>query len=150
LLEFSVAFYRITYSPPRCSQWCGPSPDLRPADPLEVQGLSIDDVEVATSIHKNLGEPSIADDGVDDKWLLLWVQDVVRVVILVDGDGSIGPVQIDRHRCFDREDLLLFLLLLSHGEVHRLPTLDHEAVVDIRGFFTLVASLVIRALVLAI
>jgi hypothetical protein len=69
---------------------------------------------------------------------------------LVEGDGSIGPVQIDRHRCFDKEDLLPFLLPLSRGEVHRLPTVDHEAVVDIQGFLTLVVSLVIRALVLAI
>jgi hypothetical protein len=43
-------------------EWCGPSPDLGPADPHELQGLSVDDVEATASIHENLGEPGVADD----------------------------------------------------------------------------------------
>jgi hypothetical protein len=70
----------------------GPSPDLGPTYPHEVQGVSIDDVEVASSIHEYLGEMSVVDDGVDDEWVLLRVRDVIRVVVPVEGDGAIGSV----------------------------------------------------------
>jgi hypothetical protein len=34
-------------------------------DPLEPKGLGVDDVEAAASVHEDLGEPDVANDGVD-------------------------------------------------------------------------------------
>jgi hypothetical protein len=69
-----------------------PTSDLGPSNPHEIQGVSIDDVEAAASIHEHLGESGVADDGVDDKRVLPRVRDVVRVIISVEGDGMVGPV----------------------------------------------------------
>jgi hypothetical protein len=43
----------------------GPSLDLGLANPHEIQGVCIDDVEDAASIHEHLGESGVADDGDD-------------------------------------------------------------------------------------
>jgi hypothetical protein len=70
----------------------GPSPDLGPANPHEVQGFYLDDVEDAGSIHEYLGEFGVVDDWVDDERVPPRVQDVVRVVVSVEGDGAVGPI----------------------------------------------------------
>jgi hypothetical protein len=56
-------------------------------DPQEPEGLGVDDVEAAASVHKDLGEPDVADDGVDDERVFPRVRHVVGVVGLVEGDG---------------------------------------------------------------
>jgi hypothetical protein len=45
-------------------------PDRGQIDLQEPEGLSIDDVEAAASVHEDLGEPNVADDGVDNKRVL--------------------------------------------------------------------------------
>jgi hypothetical protein len=65
----------------------GPSLDLGLAYQHEVQGVIIDDDDVA-SIHEYLGETGVADDGVYDERVILGVWDVVQVVIPVEGDGT--------------------------------------------------------------
>ena len=42
--------------------------------------MGVHDVEAAAPVHEHLGEASVADDGVHDKWILSRVRDVVRVV----------------------------------------------------------------------
>jgi hypothetical protein len=42
--------------------------------------------------HKDLGEPDVADDGVDDERVFPRARHVVGVVGLVEGDGLVGPV----------------------------------------------------------
>jgi hypothetical protein len=61
-------------------------------DPQESEGLGVDDVEAAASIHEDLGEPDVADDEVDDERILPWARHAVGVVALVEGDGLVGPV----------------------------------------------------------
>jgi hypothetical protein len=61
-------------------------------DPQEPKGLGVDDVEAAASIHEDLGEPSVADDGVDDKRVPSRARHAVGVVALVEGNGFVGPV----------------------------------------------------------
>jgi hypothetical protein len=39
-------------------------------DLQEPEGLGVDDVEAAASVHEDLGEPDVADDGVDDERVL--------------------------------------------------------------------------------
>jgi hypothetical protein len=55
-------------------------------------GLGVDDVEAAASIHENLGEPDVADDGVDNERVFSRAWHAVGVVALVEGDGLVGPV----------------------------------------------------------
>jgi hypothetical protein len=68
------------------------SPDHGQIDLQEPEGLDVDDVEDAASIHEDLGEPGVADDGVDDERVLSWARHAVGVVALVEGDGLVGPV----------------------------------------------------------
>jgi hypothetical protein len=39
------------------------SPDRGQIDLQEPEGLGVDDVEAAASVHEDLGEPGVADDG---------------------------------------------------------------------------------------
>jgi hypothetical protein len=71
---------------------CHTGPDRGQIDPQEPEGLGVDDVEAAASVHEDFGEPGVADDGVDDEWVLSWARHAVGVVALVEGDGLVGPV----------------------------------------------------------
>jgi hypothetical protein len=46
------------------------SPDRGQIDAQEPEGLGVDDVEATAPVHEDLGEPSVADDGVDDERVL--------------------------------------------------------------------------------
>jgi hypothetical protein len=61
-------------------------------DLQEPEGLGVDDVEAAASVHEDLGEPDVADDGVDNERVLSWARHAVGVVALVEGDGLVEPV----------------------------------------------------------
>jgi hypothetical protein len=61
-------------------------------DAQEPEGLGVDDIEAAAPIHQDLGEPDVADDGIDDERVLSRARHVVGVVISVEGDGLVGPV----------------------------------------------------------
>jgi hypothetical protein len=67
-------------------------PDRGQIDLQEPEGLGVDDVEAAASVHEGLAEPDVADDGVDNEQVLSWAQHAVGVVALVEGDGLVGPV----------------------------------------------------------
>jgi hypothetical protein len=71
---------------------CCTGPDHGQIYPQEPEGLGVDDVEAAASVHEDLGEPSVADDGVDDERVRSWARHIVGVVALVEGDGLVGPV----------------------------------------------------------
>jgi hypothetical protein len=71
---------------------CRTGPDRGQIDFQEPEGLGVDDVEDATSVHEDLGEPDVADDGVDDERVLSWARHAVGVVALVEGDGLVRPV----------------------------------------------------------
>jgi hypothetical protein len=51
---------------------CRTGPDLGPINPQEFQGLGVDDVEAASSIHEDLGEPNVVDDRIDDERVPSW------------------------------------------------------------------------------
>jgi hypothetical protein len=67
-------------------------PDRGQIDPQEPEGVGVDDVEAAASVHEDLGEPGVADVGVDNEWVPSWARHAVGVVALVEGDGLVGPV----------------------------------------------------------
>jgi hypothetical protein len=45
-------------------------PDRGQIDPQEPEGLGVDDVEAAASVHEDLGKPDVADDGIDNERVL--------------------------------------------------------------------------------
>jgi hypothetical protein len=67
-------------------------PDRGQIDPQKPEGLGVDDVEAAASVHEDLGEPDVADDGVDNERIFPRARHAVGVVVLVEGDGLVGPV----------------------------------------------------------
>jgi hypothetical protein len=71
---------------------CCTGPDRGQIGLQEPEGLGVDDVETAASVHEDLGEPDVADDGVDNERVLSWARHAVGVVTLVEGDGLVGQV----------------------------------------------------------
>jgi hypothetical protein len=67
-------------------------PDCGQIDPQDPEGLGVDDVEAAASVHEDLGEPSVANDRIDNERVPSWALHTVGVVALVEGDGLVGPV----------------------------------------------------------
>jgi hypothetical protein len=61
-------------------------------DLQEPEGLGVDDVEAAASVHEDLGEPNVDDDRVDNERIFPRARQAVGVVALVEGDGLVGPV----------------------------------------------------------
>ena len=43
--------------------------ELRSGDVHGIEGVDVEYVEAATSIHQHLGEVLLADDGVNDEWV---------------------------------------------------------------------------------
>jgi hypothetical protein len=41
--------------------------------------VRVEDVEAAASVHQHLGEPRVANDRVDDQWILARVGDAVDI-----------------------------------------------------------------------
>jgi hypothetical protein len=67
-------------------------PDRGQIDLQEPEGLGVDDVEAAASVHEDLGKPDVADDGIDNERVLPWARHAVGVGALVEGDGLVRPV----------------------------------------------------------
>jgi hypothetical protein len=67
-------------------------PDRGQINLQEPEGLGVDDVEAAASVHEDLGKPDVADDGIDNERVLPRARHAVGVVALVEGDGLVGPV----------------------------------------------------------
>jgi hypothetical protein len=49
--------------------------------------MGVEDVEAAASVHQHLGEPRVADDWIDNQWVLAWAGNVVWVILSAEGDG---------------------------------------------------------------
>jgi hypothetical protein len=67
-------------------------PDRGQIDLQEPEGLGVDDVEAAASVHQDLGKPDVADDRIDNEQVLPRARHTVGVVALVEGDGLVGLV----------------------------------------------------------
>jgi hypothetical protein len=52
-------------------------PDRGQINFQEPEGLGVDDVEATASVHEDLGEPDVADDGVDNERVLSWARHAV-------------------------------------------------------------------------
>jgi hypothetical protein len=124
-------------------------PDCGRIDLQEPEGLGVDDVEAAASVHEDLGKPDVADDGIDNERVLPWARHAVGVVALVEGDGLVGPVQVDWRRHLHRADLPALLLAVPSLGVRHLPTVDHEAVMDLGELLCFVVLLLVVVMAFA-
>jgi hypothetical protein len=86
--------------------------EVRPCDSQKVEGLGVNDVKTTASVHEDLGEASVGDDGVDDKWVDPRIGDVVGVVIMVESDGRLKPVKEEEGCELHGEDLSTFRFAL--------------------------------------
>ena len=56
-----------------------------------IEGAGIEYVEAAAPIHQHLGEVCGAHNWADHKRVAPRVSDTIRVILLVEGDGHLGP-----------------------------------------------------------
>jgi hypothetical protein len=83
--------------------------------------VHVEDVEVAATVHQHLGEPHVADDGIDDQWVLARVGDAVLVILAAEGDGILRPIEEGRRSPLRGKDLVPLSLVLVVGHIHRRP-----------------------------
>ena len=67
-------------------EWRARRSELRSGDAHGIEGVDVEDVEAAASIHQHLGEVLLADNGVNDERVATWSGDVGGMVPLVKGD----------------------------------------------------------------
>ena len=60
--------------------------EFRPGDAHGIEGVDVEDVEAATSVHQYLGEALLTDNGVNDEWVATWSSDMGRMVPLIKSD----------------------------------------------------------------
>ena len=63
--------------------------ELRPGDAHGVEGVDVENVEAAASIHQNPGETLLIDDGVDDERVATQSGDMGRMVSLIKSDKGV-------------------------------------------------------------
>jgi hypothetical protein len=82
--------------------------------------VRIEDVEAAASVHQHLGEPSVADDRVDERRILARVGDAVRMIlaaeVMASSDQSRkegGAFSVARTSCRSRLRWLLDMSMVA-------------------------------------
>ena len=67
--------------------------ELRPGDAHGVEGVDVEDVEAAASVHQHLGEVLFVDNGVNDEQVASWSGDVGWMVPLIKSDRRFRPAK---------------------------------------------------------
>ena len=60
--------------------------ELRLGDAHGIEGVDVENVEAATSVHQHLDEALLADNGVNDERVATWFGDVGGMVPLIKSD----------------------------------------------------------------
>ena len=60
--------------------------ELRSGDAHGIEGVDVEDVEAAASVHQHLSEALIIDDGIDNERVVSRSRDVGGMVPLIEGD----------------------------------------------------------------
>ena len=60
--------------------------ELLSGDAHSIEGVDIEDVEAAASVHQHLGEVLLADDGINDDRVASRSRDMGGMVPLIEGD----------------------------------------------------------------
>jgi hypothetical protein len=87
--------------------------EARSLDPQKVEGLGVDDVEATFAVHEHLGEARVGDDGINNKQVDSRTGDVVRMIITVESDGHLRPVEEAGDRRLYGENLTPLSLALA-------------------------------------
>jgi hypothetical protein len=124
--------------------------EVRPPDSQEVKGLGVDNVEAAATVHEHFTKARVGDDGIDNKWVDYRIWDVVRMVVMIESDGRLGPVEEEGGCQLYGEDLSTVSLALARGETHRRSLVYHEAVMDLGKPLVLVIILLLGVLLLVV
>jgi hypothetical protein len=119
---------------------CSVGLQLRPTDPHEVESRGAQNVEATAPVHQDFSELGVANDRVDDKWVVPQVWDVTQVIVMVKRDGHFGPIEEIRGGRLRHVDLSTFALSLSRRELCRTTIEDHEAVLHLREPVILVVA----------
>ena len=96
-----------------------------------VEGIDVEDVEAAASIHQHLGEALLADDGVDDEWVAFWSSDMGGMVPLIEGDRRFRPAKEGGDIRFGSACLPIVYLVLVLGPDGVRSAEDHDAFISI-------------------
>jgi hypothetical protein len=72
------------------------------------------------------------------------------MVVTVESDGHLGPVEEEGGRKLYGEDLSMLLLMLEHGDTRPGSPVYHKAVMDLRKPLVLVVILLLRVLLLVL
>jgi len=111
-------------------EWCCVVPQPGLADPHEGQILVVKDVEAAASVHQHLGETGLGDDGVDDQWIAPGIGDPIQVILSVERDCALGPLEVRGRGRADCANFSEFALPLTQSEASRTSPKDQETVLD--------------------
>jgi hypothetical protein len=84
---------------------CSSRSDARSVDAHGVEHLNVHDVEAAASVHQHLGESLRTDDRVNHERVPAQMQDALRVVGSVGGDGGPRPLEEGGHGQLSHVDL---------------------------------------------
>ena len=63
--------------------------ELRLGDAHGVEGVDIENVEAAASVHQHLGEALLVGDGVNDERVVTWSDNLGRMVSLIKSDRGV-------------------------------------------------------------
>jgi hypothetical protein len=113
-------------------EWCSISSQPRLTNPHEVKSLGVQNVEATTPVHQDFSESGVANDRVNDEWVVPRVQDVTQVILTIERDGLFGPIEEIWGGGLRSIDLSAFALSLSRRELCRMIAEDHEAVLHLR------------------
>ena len=105
--------------------------EFRPGDAHDVEGVDVEDVEAAASIHQHLSKALLVDDGVGDEWVASWPHDVGGMIPLIEGDRRFRPAEEGGDGRLDGACLSIANLVLSLGPDGIGSTEDHDAFISV-------------------
>ena len=113
--------------------------ELRPGDAHSVEGVDVENVDAAASVHQHLGEALLADDGVDDERVASRSRDVGGMVPLIEGDRRFLPAEEGGDGRLDGACLPIAHLVLAFSPNGVGPSEDHNALLGLRETVSILA-----------
>ena len=113
--------------------------ELRLGDSHGVEGVDIENVEAAASVHQHLGEVLLADDGVDDERVASRSCDTGGMVPLIKGDRGLRPAEEGGDGRLGGAHLPVAYLMLEFGPDGVRPAEDHDALFRFRETIPILA-----------
>ena len=113
--------------------------ELRPGDAHGVEGVDVEDVEAAASVHQHLGEVLLVDNGVDGERVASWSGDVGWMVPLIKSDRRFRPAKEGGDGRFGDARLSVAHFVLALGVDGVGSPKDHDAFLRVREAVSMLA-----------